>query len=76
MVDKFNFMAVYGSKTTLETKVPSAISASFHNLTMDRHKVEGARPPGINLLLPGRLIFGPTRRRRPRWMLVQMNCLC
>jgi hypothetical protein len=43
MVDKFDFMAVYGSKTTLETKVPSAIRASFCNLTMDRHKVEGAR---------------------------------
>jgi hypothetical protein len=43
MVDKFSFMAVYGSKTTLETKVPAAIRTSFNNLTMDRHKVEGAR---------------------------------
>ena len=43
MVDKLCFMAVYGSKTTLEAKVPASIRAAFHKLTTDRHKVEGAR---------------------------------
>jgi hypothetical protein len=45
MVDKFtgSFIAVYGSKTTLETKVPAAIRASLNNLTLHYHKVEGDR---------------------------------
>jgi hypothetical protein len=43
MVDKLCFMAVYGSKTTLEARVPASIRAAFHKLTTDRHKVEGAR---------------------------------
>ena len=43
MVDKLCFMAVYGSKTTLEARVPASIRAAFHKLTTDRHKAEGAR---------------------------------
>jgi hypothetical protein len=43
MIDKLCFMAVYGSKTTLEAKVPLADRASFHQIIMDRHKEDGAR---------------------------------
>ena len=43
MVDKLCFIAVYGSKTTLEARVPALIRAAFHKLTTDRHKAEGAR---------------------------------
>ena len=43
MVDKLCFMAVYGSKTTLETRVPASIRVAFHKLTTDRHAAEGAR---------------------------------
>jgi hypothetical protein len=43
MVDKLCFLAVYGSKSTLEARVPASIRAAFHKLTLDRHKAEGAR---------------------------------
>jgi len=43
MVDKLCFMAVYGSKTTLEARVPASIRVAFHKLTTDRHAAEGAR---------------------------------
>jgi hypothetical protein len=47
MVDKINFMAVYGAKTTFETKVSVAVCASFHShimeSNMDSHKAEGGR---------------------------------
>ncbi len=43
MVDKLCFLAVYGSKSTLEARVPASICAAFHKLTLDRHKAEGAR---------------------------------
>jgi hypothetical protein len=43
MVDKLCFLAVYGSKSTLEARVPASIRAAFHKLTLDRHKAEGTR---------------------------------
>jgi hypothetical protein len=43
VVDKLCFLAVYGSKSTLEARVPASIRAAFHKLTLDRHKAEGAR---------------------------------
>jgi hypothetical protein len=43
MVDKMCFMAVYGSKTVLEAKVPPATRSAFHKLIVERHKTEGAR---------------------------------
>jgi hypothetical protein len=43
MVDKMFFMAVYGSKTVLEAKVPPATRSAFHKIILDRHKTEGAR---------------------------------
>ena len=43
MVDKMCFMAVYGCKTVLKAKVPSATRAAFHKLITDRHKTEEAR---------------------------------
>ena len=43
MVDKMCFMAVYGSKTVFEAKVPPATRSTFHKLIMDRHKTETAR---------------------------------
>ena len=43
MVDKLCFLAVYGSKSTLEARVPASICTAFHKLTLDCHKAEGAR---------------------------------
>ena len=43
MVDKMCFQAVYGSKTTFESKVPASVRAAFHKYVMDRHKSERAR---------------------------------
>ena len=36
------YLAVFGTKSVCETKVPATVRAQFHNYIMDLHKADGA----------------------------------
>lgn len=43
MVDKMCYLAVFGTKSVFETKVPATTRAQFHNYITDLHSAAGAR---------------------------------
>ena len=43
MVDKMCYLAVFGTKSVFETKVPATTRAQFHNYITDLHNADGAR---------------------------------